>query len=145
MTINKREKTLEVLEKFVFPLEEKCLQKVNTCQNYSSNSSAIKLHKKNDNSRVFPAGRFLLEISKTLVLNEFQEKAIDYLDNIDYVDWIFSILGKLGEKHFELRVRLLEEVYIISSPNIKCSYQYDEVPKEEDMLSFFFDFERIIL
>jgi hypothetical protein len=146
MINNKREKTLEILEKIVFPLEEKCLHKKELCHNDGSCSSAIYLHKKNDcNIGGFPAGRFLLKIPQTLELNKFQEMAIDYLDNTDYVDWIYSTCGDSGEKHFELKVRFLEEEYVISCNNLNRSYQYNKFPHDEDIILFVSEFERLVL
>lgn len=144
--INKREIALEILENNVFPLETKCLQKIRSRLNDCSSMSAIYLHKINDsNIGGFPAGRFLLEISKMRVLNGFQKKAVDYLDNIDYIDWTFSIQDNFGEKSFEFKIKFLEEKYTISFHNINCSFQYGDIPNEEDMMLITSEFERLIL
>lgn len=145
--INRREIALEILEKIIFPLENKCLQEVRLHLNDCSSISAIYLHKINDSNidGGFPAGRFLHEISKIKELNEFQKKAVDYLDNIDYIEWKFSIQGNLGEKYFELKIKFLEEKYIISFHNFNCQFQYEDIPNEEDMMLIISEFERLIL
>lgn len=144
MIKNIREQTLDVLEKIVFPLENKCFQIAETCHK-NCWSSSIYLYKKNDtNNRGYPAGRFLLEISTSTKTNTFLKTGLDYLDNIDYIDWTFLIKDNFREKYFELKIKFTEGKYIISTNKINCSYQYGDYPNEEGMTLIISELERYL-